>query len=244
MNDTTAPSAPTPAPTPNPRDAQEDPRDATRPLFDQLLRSPAALLARFDGPLAGASLVQLALLALAGHIGYGLVVGSFSGGEQWWAAPLKIALGSLLSAALCFPSLYIFVSRSGADTSARHVLGMLLAMLASTGVLLVGFAPVAWIFSQSSTSLALLAPLHYFVWIVSLFASERILEAGLKHWRARRGGLLPLWTAIFLVTCLQMTTTLRPVLGRSENFFDSERKLFLVHWAETISDEVERKSGK
>jgi hypothetical protein len=212
----------------------DDPAGHARPLLDQLLRSPGALLARLDGPDAGRCLVQLALLALVGHAAYGLVVGSFSGGVQWWAAPLKITLGTFLCGAICFPSLYIFVSQSAAETHARHVLGMLLGMLASTAVLLAGFAPVAWIFSQSSSTVSLLAPLHYLVWIVSLVASVRFLKAGLRRWNARRGALTGLWMAIFVVTCLQMTTSLRPILGTKERLFDPERKLFLLHWGQTI----------
>ena len=208
--------------------------DLARPLFDQLLRSPGALLARLDGPDSGRCLVLLALIAFVGHAGYGLVVGSFSGGVQWWAAPLKITLGTFLCGAICFPSLYIFVSQSAAETHTRHVLGMLLGMLASTAVLLAGFAPVAWIFSQSSSTVSLLAPLHYLVWIVSLVASVRFLKAGLRRWNAKRGALTGLWLAIFVVTCLQMTTSLRPILGSKERLFDPERKLFLLHWGETI----------
>jgi hypothetical protein len=226
-----------PPPAPAPR-LDDDPADLARPLLDQLLRNPGALLARLDGPQARRCLASLALIALAGHAAYGVVVGSFSGGAQWWAAPLKISLGSFLCGAICFPSLYIFVSQSAAETRARHVLGMLLGMLASTAVLLAGFAPVAWIFSQSSRTVSLLAPLHYLVWFVSLLASKRFLEAGLRRWHARRGALTGLWLAIFVVTCLQMTTTLRPILGSKEQVFDPERKLFLLHWGQTIAWET------
>jgi len=234
MTDQQAPS-PIPPAAPRPVD---DPAELARPLLDQLLRSPGVLLGRLDGPDAGRCLRSLALVALVGHAAYGLVVGSFSGGAQWWAAPLKIALGSFLCGAICFPSLYILVSQSGADTRARHVLGMLFGMLASTGVLLGGFAPVAWIFSQSSNSVALLAPLHYLVWLVSLLASARFFTAGLQRWRAKRAALTLLWLGVFVVTCLQMTTTLRPILGTKERFLDPERKLFLLHWGQVIQDEV------
>jgi hypothetical protein len=240
MND---PHASSPIPPSVPR-TEDDPADLARPLLDQLLRSPGALLGRLDGPDAERCLRSLALVAFAGHAAYGLVVGSFSGGAQWWAAPLKIALGSFLCGAFCFPSLYIFISQSGAQTHARHVLGMLLGMLASTGVLLAGFAPVAWIFSQSSNSVALLAPLHYLVWIVSLLASARFFAAGLQRWHARRGALTLLWLGIFVVTCLQMTTTLRPILGTKERLFDPERKLFLLHWGQVIGAEVREAEGR
>lgn len=234
MNDQQAAFPIPPAVPPAFAPGDESPADHARPLFDQLLRSPDALLARLERADAGRCLFLLALIAFAGHAAYGLVVGSFSGGVQWWAAPLKITLGTFLCGAICFPSLYIFVSQSAAETHARHVLGMLLGMLASTGVLLAGFAPVAWIFSQSSSTVSLLAPLHYLVWFVSLVASVRFLKAGLKRWNAKRGALTGLWLVIFVVTCLQMTTSLRPILGTKERLFDPERKLFLLHWGQTV----------
>lgn len=227
-----------PPPPPQANLVEDDPRELARPILDQLLRNPSALLARLDGPDAGRTLAALAGFALAGLSAYGLVVGSFSGGTQWWAAPAKIALGSFLCGAICFPSLFIFVSQSGAQTRARHVLGMLLGVLASTALLLAGFAPVAWIFTQSSTTVSLLAPLHYLVWAVSLLASLRFLKAGLRRWQARRGALTGLWAAVFVLCCLQMSVTLRPILGSAERVFDPQRKFFLLHWGEVVARDL------
>src|SRR6185436_1918444 len=83
--------------------------------IDLLLRRPDALLVAAERDGLVATLVRLSLLALAGLLAYGLVVGSFSGGVQWWAAPLKIALGTVLCGAICFPSLYICLSLCGAQ---------------------------------------------------------------------------------------------------------------------------------
>jgi hypothetical protein len=72
--------------------------------LDRLIRSPDLLLAELDGPRARHLLAMLALTLLGGHLAYGLVVGSFSGGTQWWAAPAKIVIGTTLCGAICFPS--------------------------------------------------------------------------------------------------------------------------------------------
>lgn len=236
MND--VPNVPSPPPaTIRERVLVDDPADHARAPFDQLLRSPFALLTRLDGPHASRTLVFLFVIALAGHAAYGLVVGSFAGGTQWWAAPLKVTAGTVLCGLLCFPSLYIFVSLSGAETRVRHVLGMLLGVLASTAVLLAGFAPIAWVFSQSSSTVSWLAPLHLLVWFASLLASRRFLDAGLRRWNARRGALVGLWVTVFVATSLQMTTTLRPIVGTSSELLDGRRKFFLQHWAETIAQD-------
>lgn len=229
------PTAPDPAVV-----ALELERDRARPRFDQLLRRPEVLLERLEGPGASATLWFLFVVMLIGHVLYGLVVGSFSGGEQWWASPAKVVLGTLLCGVVCFPSLYIFLSLSGAELRLRHAVGLLLGALASTGIFLAGFGPVAWVFSQSSTTVSLLAPIHLLLWCASLIASKRVFNAGLKHWGARKSGWIGLWLTILLITCLQMMTTLRPLLGTAERFYDPTRKFFLVHWAETMNADARR----
>src|SRR5688572_22465066 len=102
MTEADAPMPSSPIHAPPPR-LEEDPADHARPILDQLLRNPSALLARIDGPAPGAALFGLFVIALLGLGVYGLVVGSFSGGTQWWAAPAKLVLGMFLCAAICFP---------------------------------------------------------------------------------------------------------------------------------------------
>ena len=52
---------------------------------------------------------------------------------------------------------------------------------------------------------------------------------------------LKLWSVIFVVVCLQMMTTLRPIVGTSDHLLPSEKKFFLAHWVETLRDESTRK---
>lgn len=248
-NDTSRPVPPSPAgegpaaakttaagaPAPPPQEPARPPRTA----LDQVLRAPEILLARLDGPGSLALLVSLGVIAFAGFAIYGVVMGSFSGGAQWWAAPVKVLIGAALCAGICFPSLYIFVSLGGADARAAQVLGMLLGALASTAVLLLGFAPVAWIFSQSSSTVSLIAPIHLLVWLISFLASQRILSAGLRVWRGRRSATVGVWAFVFLITSMQMMTALRPLLGPADGLrLHGERKFFLVHWAETLEEDA------
>ncbi len=209
-------------------------RDRARAPLDQLLRRPEVLLERLDGPRAGRTLALLSVTLIAGYSAYGLVLASFSGGAQWWAAPAKLALGTVLAGALCLPSLFLFLILAGGEVQLRHVLGAWLGLCASTAIFLAGFGPVAWIFTQSSTLLAPLAVIHLLLWSASLVASQRVLRAGIRLWGARHGAWIAAWFAIFVLTSLQMSTTLRPLLGTGEQFFDPTRKFFLVHWAESI----------
>lgn len=213
-------------------------RDRARAPLDQLLRRPEVLLERLDGPGAGRTLALLSVTLIAGFAAYGLVLASFSGGAQWWAAPTKLALGTLLAGALCFPSLFLFLILAGGEVRMRHVLGVWLGLCASTAIFLAGFGPVAWIFTQSSTLLAPLAVIHFVLWIGSLVGSQRVLRAGIRLWGARRGAWVGAWFVIFVLTSLQMSTTLRPLLGSADRFFDPTRKFFLVHWAESVDADV------
>lgn len=201
---------------------------------DLLLRRPDALLVAAERDGLVATLVRLSLLALAGLLAYGLVVGSFSGGVQWWAAPLKIALGTVLCGAICFPSLYICLSLCGAQVRMSQVLVLLLGTAASTALFLGGFAPVTWVFSTSSTLVPFVGALHLLVWTISIFASQRIISNGLAEIGARHTGITALWALVLFVTSLQMMTVLRPIVGSSPQLLDGERKFFLQHWGETI----------
>jgi len=180
----------------------------------------------------------LAALRLAGHFIYSLVVASCVGGMQWWASPLKILFGISVSGLICFPSLYILVCLSGARACVPQVVGMLLSLLALSSVFLAGFAPIAWVFSQSSTLVSLIGPVHILVWFTSIFASARVLFLGLKFWKARRTEGAVLWVMVLLVTALQMATVLHPIIGPSTQFLQTERQFFLQHWARTVSDET------
>jgi len=101
-------------------------------------------------------------------------------------------------------------------------------------VLLVGFAPVAWVFSQSTNSLPAMGVLHFLFWVIATWFGLRFLNAGFAHLSAKPGGTR-VWAMIFLLVMLQMTTALRPLIGKSDTFWSPEKKFFLNHWMETMA---------
>ena len=46
------------------------------------------------------------------------------------------------------------------------------------------------------------------------------------------------WTVIYLLVALQMTTALRPLLGKADTFLPPEKKFFLAHWSDVIDATV------
>ncbi len=203
--------------------------------LDTLLKRPGQLIHqlhhepswRLVGTLAAVTLLCLTL--------YGLTVGSFSGGVQWVAAPLKIVAGTALSALICLPSLYIFTCLSGADVRLRPLAGLLVAVLCLNSLLLIGLAPVAWVFSQSSNSVPFIGGLHLVFWMIGAVFALRLLAGLFEYVRANGQGYLYLWFAVFLLVCLQMTTALRPIVGTADTFVPTKKLFFLSHWSNNLS---------
>jgi len=199
-------------------------------LLEALLKHPNRLLTGLTGDDAGYLTRHLAAMGFLGMAAYGVVVGLFPGGMQVAAVPLKLAGGLLAAAVICWPSLYILLCLSGGQQSAREVTGLLAASLALLVILLAGFAPVAWIFTQSTHSADFMGGLHVLLWMVSCVFALRRLDSGLATLNGRSMQALPVWGVVFVVVCLQMTTTLRPLLGPFTGWGFETRDFFLHAW--------------
>ena len=202
--------------------------------IEALLRQPRRLLFQLRQPGAGKLIAAMLFTAFLSSLIYGVVAGTFSGGTQLWAAPVKIAVGLMISAAICLPSLYIFTCLSGSQARLIEVGGLLAGLLMLMTILLIGFAPVAWIFSQSTESLAWMGTLHLIFWFVATLFGVRFIKAGFSHTNAKSHAGLNVWIFIFLLVALQMTTALRPILGKADTFFPTEKQFFLGHWADCL----------
>jgi hypothetical protein len=139
----------------------------------------------------------------------------------------------LLSALICLPSLYIFSCISGARARLGEVCGLFAAFLALMTILLIGFAPVAWVFSQSTASVAAMGAMHLVFWLIATGFGLCLLERGFRH-HGTQGGLMRIWTVIFLLVALQMTTTLRPIVGTAPTLLPTTKQFFVAHWIEAF----------
>ncbi|HWM26035.1 MAG TPA: hypothetical protein VNP98_14555 [Chthoniobacterales bacterium] len=207
-------------------------------VIEALLKFPGRIIYELQNNWRADLSGWLLALALFGMAAYGVVVGSFSGGAQMWIAPAKLALGTLFSVLICLPSLYIFAGLAGIDIRLRTVIGVLFAAVALSALLLIGFAPVAWIFSQSTDSIPFMGGLHLILWVIAIGFGLRLIGAMGRLLAGSTGGQMKLWNLIFILVCLQMTTTLRPIIGTADRFLPGEKKFFLTHWFETL-----RKAG-
>lgn len=197
-------------------------------LADALLKSPARVLVAIERePLA---LLGLGALAACGLAVTGVGIATFSGDLQLLAVPVKLVLGTLLCAVLCLPSLHVFSCLSGATQTLRQTWGALSMGLALMSILLVGFAPVVWVFAQATSSVALVGALHLGFFLASAtlgLALTRRALAALNDAPVRATGV---WSVMFVLVMLQMATTLRPIVGAFDGFALHERAFFLAHW--------------
>lgn len=163
------------------------------------MRNPGALAHHIHFKSAANTSFYLALIAVFSLGVFGFVLVLFSGGTQLWAAPLKIAGGMLFSAAICLPSLYIFSALGGIEVRLQSIAIVLLGMIALTGVLLLGFAPISWVFSQSTDSMFFFAFLNLVFWAIGLFFGLGFLYrfAGTKG-----DGHIVVWAFMFILVCL------------------------------------------
>ncbi|MBI5395961.1 MAG: hypothetical protein HZA91_11745 [Verrucomicrobia bacterium] len=201
---------------------------------EAILREPRRVMFQLSRPGAASVIAVLLLSAIVCALVYGVVVGTFSGGVQLWTAPVKIAAGLMLSTAICLPSLYIFACLSGSRARLVDVCGLVAGLLALATMLLVGFAPVAWIFSQSTESDAAMGAMHLGFWSVASYFGMRFMNTGFAHLDARASGGLKTWLVVFMLVVLQMTTALRPIVGTAPTLLSSEKKFFLGHWMDCM----------
>jgi hypothetical protein len=220
-----------PSSSPPPLDPPLPDQPDIRTLVEALLRRPHALVVHLGRSDQGAALT-FGALALGSFLLFGLVLGCFAKHEQLYAAPLKIATGLLISGAICFPSLYIFTTLAGGRVSLGQLAASLAGSLALAGLLLLGFAPAIWIFAESTDSFGFMGVLAVGSWLVAFTFALRFLRTMAMMSGGTQAGPLRIWSFVFLLVTLQMTTSLRPILGRSDDFLTSEKKFFLQHWSE------------
>jgi hypothetical protein len=213
---------------------EREPIATATAAVEAILRQPRRVLFQLRQPRSRPLLAVMLLVAVLCSLGYGAVVGTFSMGPQLWAAPVKLAAGLMFSALICLPSLYIFTCLSGSQARLGEICGLVAGLLMLMTLLLIGFAPVAWLFSQSTQSVAWMGALHLAFWLISTIFGLRFLQAGFSHSQARSQAGLYTWIIIFILVVLQMTTALRPIVGKADTFLPKEKMFFLTHWGECL----------
>ena len=181
-----------------------------------------------------ASLVLL--LAAAGFYAvYGVSMGVFSGGHTLWMTGLKLPLIALASLALCAPSLYVLLGLNGSPLSVRQAAAILAGAACLASLLLVGFAPVAWLFGVSTSNVQFMILLHLAVATIGIVYGLRLFAVSIPN-GFDGNKVLVLWTAVFLLVSAQMVTYFRPLLTTtaSGQFREDQKQFFFEHLRESV----------
>lgn len=205
-------------------------------VLEALLKHPKRLYTEVREGRRRGVVIGLILISLVSLLGYGLIAGAFSGGRQIWIAPIKIAVGLTLSGLICLPSLYIFSCLGQIDVKFTEVVSFLVAMVALMAVMLVGLAPVLFVFTMSTESLAFMGCMHLILWAIAGYFGYRFFNTVFNYMHGAKGGrgFMVLWMYILTFVVLQMSTSLRPIIGRSHDVLTSEKKFFAAHWVEQM----------
>lgn len=212
-------------------------------VIESLLKQPGRILYECrNGSLRVPLLLFLSMLTCLGL--FGLLLGAFSGGVQLWAAPLKVSAGTMVAVLICLPSLYIFSALSGVDAKISQIAGLLLASVSLTGLLLLGFAPVLWVFSASTESVGFMGILAVAFWLIALFFGARLLLNAAGSFGLQSSGYLKLWLGIFVIVTLQMSTSIRPIIGKADTLLPTQKRFFVHHWMESFGHENRKSTNE
>lgn len=205
-------------------------------VLEALLKYPEELYTEVREGERGKVVLGLSVVCLVSLFAYGLIAGCFSGGQQIWQAPLKIAIGLTVSGLICLPSLYIFTCLGRVDVTFSEVLCFLVAMMTMASVMLVGLAPVLFVFTMSTESVVFMGVMHLAIWGVAAYFGNRFFIMLFTFLTGRRNehGYMQLWIVILTFVVLQMSTALRPIIGSDDQAFTTEKKFFAVHWIEQL----------
>ncbi|MGF1453094.1 MAG: hypothetical protein ACFB21_13590 [Opitutales bacterium] len=204
-------------------------------LLASVLRDPASLASALERH-PETIIRKLLLVTLINLAIFGVVAGTFAMGVQLWAAPLKICAGFTFACLICLPSFYVFANLSGMSVGLGPLCGLIASMSTLTSLLLLGLAPVVWIFSQSTDEVRFVGALNLLAWIVALKFGLDLVHRAARWIGSRHPGHLKVWTFIFVLVVLQVSTGLRPIIGEADTFLPEEKRFFLQHWWMSIVD--------
>lgn len=206
-------------------------------IVTALLKAPAAVAEAIAGqrPKLAASALSLLVVGMACYAVFGVAVGLFAGWRVAAMDAVKAPLVALCSLAVCFPSLYVFACVSGSPLTLVQTFALGCSCLAMSGLLLIGLAPVAWLFAVSTASLSFVVVLTLVLWLVAtLFVARYVGRLRVNPLFRRQGGIR-IWFLILVLVTLQMATCMRPMLAKPEKgWWTGEKKFFLAHFGSTF----------
>ncbi|MEO7453681.1 MAG: actin-binding WH2 domain-containing protein [Fimbriimonadales bacterium] len=178
---------------------------------------------------------------------YGSVLGSSSGVIQAAVSAIKLPMLFLLTMAICFPTLHILNLLFGAKHSTVQLAVLLLAALAATGTILVGFLPISLFFLMTNDSYAFYKLLNVAILAIAAFYGVRFLGHGMSRIHEgldtktapNRSSVLTLWIVLYAFVGSQLAWVTRPYFGEPDmqwQVFRTQRGNFFVDIMQAVKE--------
>jgi hypothetical protein len=192
-------------------------------IFRRVLQDRATLLEEIaDGHSVSLRAVALASLALTAMGGVGL--GVANGALQACSSALKLPLVSFGAIAVCLPALYVFSALNGTKLSLEKTLRYIAVALGLRGAVIAGLAPLLIFFSTVGSPYGFLLLLAALVLGAAEFGFLRVLDQGIRTFKQRSHDPISLrlvrgWMVLYSAVLLQLTWSLRPLIGEPGRAF-------------------------
>ena len=235
-NDAATQVTPQVTPVLTPSSPETPPEPAAGNVVERLLKAPRSVaFAILNGKNLAAESKKMLLTAAVCYAVFGFALGLFNGWGVALMDVLKAPFIVIASMLLCFPSLFVFTAVSGSPMTLGRAFALCSACLAMTGLIVVGLAPVAWLFAVSTESLPFVIVMALVIWFVALPFAMRFLRHAQGVGLLNRTAGLRLWFFVFIIVTLQMTTVMRPILTAPNFTFDAPKKMFFIkHFIESL----------
>lgn len=146
--------------------------------LQQLLRNKQAVLNRTLGEgLTVKEFTALFALCLGLLMSYGLLIGARYDALQATVSAVKLPILFLLTTAICFPTLYMFLSYLGIQQGLKQLLGLMLLSLTYISLVLAAFAPVTFFFLITTNGYEFYKFINIVVFSIAGFIGIRLFYA-------------------------------------------------------------------
>jgi len=185
--------------------------------------------------------LQLLLVGIICHAIFGAAIGLFAGFSVALMDLVKAPMVAVCSLLVCFPSLYIFTCVAGSPLTMRQTFALGCSCIAMVGFLLIGLAPVAWLFAVSTNNMPFIVILTFLIWVIAMIFAARYFNKLKSNDLFKKQAGINVWFIILIVVTLQMTTCMRPMLSKPEKgWFTPEKQFFLSHFGSTFTQDKDK----
>jgi len=166
---------------------------------------------------------------------YGTILAGWRSPRLTAYVAIKLPLLFLGAAMVVAVFNWMTASIAGAGLSFRVTVAVVFASMVIGCWILLGLAPVAWLFAVSTQSIFFIVILALMLWLVAVSFAARYVGKLRAHPLFERQGGIKLWFLILVIVTLQMTTCMRPMLAKpTTGWWTGQKQFFLSHFSSVL----------